>query len=295
MRIVIFLLILLGAPLTRAECTLVLPRAGFANAIVDREPEGNGLGGGDRLWFFTEVLQGAGDTLYHQWYLDGNEDVRIALPVGADRWRTWSSRRAAPGQRLTVRVLSAAGCDLGEYALGPAPSNSHNVLAAARDALARGDITGARLQVRQAQEAGDRDPALARFLDQDLALAEAGNDIAGQRLVMAASRLQALTEQPLSDEQRQQLKRLEAQQAEAVAALDQDLRRRLATLQRTLDTLPPTTRCRDDAQAPAWLPAPERDWLLETDRESAGPGRQRLAWLDRRTGLAYRLEAPCLD
>lgn len=291
MRVFVLLITALASTLVQAECALTLPRAGFADAIVEREPVGDGSGASERLWFFTEVAGGAGDTLHHQWRVDGHDDVRVPLTIGADRWRTWSSRRVLPGERLTVRVFSASGCDLGEYGL--LASVADDTLTQARALLASGDITGARLRVRQAQEQGNRNAQLTRFLNGELALAEVARDLADERLFVAGGRLEALAREPLDSELRARRAALQQQHTEQMNSLHQDMRRRLAALQRTLESVPPAVSCQNTDNNNDWLPEPEREWLGISDVRVEAR-RQHLTLLDQRTGLSYALERPCL-
>ena len=292
MRIVTLLLLCGCTGLVQAECRLSLPRASFADAIDNREPVGDGNGTRGRIWFFTEVADGAGEILYHQWYRNGAEDIRIRLPVGADRWRTWSGRQAEPGSRMTVRVVTESGCDLGEYGLG-AGSAVGDLLSTARAALAKGDLTGARLLVRQAQENGDRSNALNRFIDEELALAELERDIAADNLYVAGGRIDNLERRSLSAEQRDALAALKTRHRARSAELQQQMNNRLMALQRSLATQPAATACNADIETADWLPAPEREQLLITGQQYSG-NMQRIELLDQRTGASHQLERPCL-
>lgn len=292
MRILVLLLISLSSALAQAECRLTLPRAGFADAISEREPVGDGSAPGERLWFFTEVMDGAGETLYHQWYRNGEEDVRIRLPIGADRWRTWSGHRWQAGERYTVRVLTESGCDLGEYGLMAQDSGS-DVLASARAALASGDLLGARMQVRTAQEDGNQSPALRRFIDEELALAELEKDIAADNLYVAGGRLDSLRQRALSATDRARLETLGQRHAERTASLESDMKQRLMALQRTLAGMPAATSCQSAVENTDWLPEPERQILTITGQESADH-KQLIDLIDQRTGKLHRIERPCL-
>ncbi len=292
MRIVFLLLISMSSALAQAECPLTLPRAGFADAISEREPVGDGSAPADRLWFFTEVMDGGGETLYHQWYRNGEPDMRIRLEIGGDRWRTWSGRRWQADERYTVRVLTESGCDLGEYGLMTQDSGS-DVLASARAILASGDIVGARLKVRSAQESGNQSPALRRFIDQELALAELEKEIAADNLYVAGGRLDSLQKQPLSAADRDKLDTLRQRHAERLSILENEMNQRLMALQRTLAAMPPTTSCQSEVENSEWLPEPERQVLMITGQEKADK-KQIIELLDQRTGKLHRLERPCL-
>lgn len=278
----------------QAECRLTLPRAGFADAISEREPVGDGSSPGERLWFFTEVMDGGGETLYHQWYRNGEADARIRLEIGGDRWRTWSGRRWQADERYTVRVLTESGCDLGEYGLMVQDNGSGNdVLADARAALADGDIVGARLKVRSAQESGNQSPALRRFIDEELALAELEKDIAADNLYLAGGRLDSLQQQALSAADRNKLETLRQRHAERSSSLENEMNQRLMALQRTLAGMPTTTSCQNAVENTEWLPEPEQQILMITGQENADK-KLLIELLDQRTGKLHRIERPCL-
>lgn len=292
MRVVFLLLISMIPALAQAECRLTLPRAGFADAIIEREPVGDGSAPGERLWFFTEVMDGGGETLFHQWYRNGEEDVRVRLEIGADRWRTWSGRRWQAGERYTVRVMTESGCDLGEYGLVTRDSGS-DILASARALLASGDIIGARMQVRSAQESGNQSPALRRFIDEDLALAELEKDIAEDNLYVAGGRIDSLQQRPLSAADRDRLAALRQRHNERQGILEHEMKQRLMALQRTLATMPATNSCASTVDNNDWLPEPERHILMITGQENADR-KQQIELLDQRTGKLHRIERPCL-
>lgn len=278
----------------QAECRLTLPRAGFADAISEREPVGDGSSPGERLWFFTEVMDGGGETLYHQWYRNGEADARIRLEIGGDRWRTWSGRRWQADERYTVRVLTESGCDLGEYGLMTQDNGSGNdVLASARAALADGDIVGARLKVRSAQESGNQSPALRRFIDEELALAELEKDIAADNLYLAGGRLDSLQQQALSATDRNKLETLRQRHAERSSSLENEMNQRLMALQRTLAGMPATTSCQSAVENTEWLPEPEQQILMITGQENVDK-KLLIELLDQRTGKLHRIERPCL-
>jgi hypothetical protein len=293
MRILAAIFVLVWAGQSHATCLLTLPRAGFADAIVDREPVGDGNQPLERLWFFTEVADGAGEVLYHQWYRNGEEDVRIRLPVGADRWRTWSGRQPQPEYRYTVRVLTESGCDLGEYGLSSVTDAQPDVLTSARAALEQGDITGARLLARGAQESGNRHPALALFINEELALAELARDIDTDNLYVASGRIESLGKRTLPAPHQRSLGALQERWQARRDELTHDMRQRLMALQRTLAALPSTASCAAPIENMDWLPEPERGQLILTDQQHHDTT-QTLILMDQRTGERHTLERPCL-
>jgi hypothetical protein len=296
MRFLLLLTLCLSAPLLAADCRLSMPRAGFADQISEREPVGDGSHAQGRLWFFSEIVDGKDEVLIHQWYRNGEEDVRVRLSVGADRWRTWSGRRAEPGARLTVRVTTESGCDLGEYGMttSASPTPPADALTAAREALSQGDITGARLLARKAQEAGDRRPALSRFIEEELALAELARDIDNDNLYVAGGRLSSLKKRRLSAQQRTLLAAEEARWQERRDSLQRQLGLRLMALQRSLASQPAIQGCDSEISNTDWLPDPEREHLMITGQQVEG-STQTVELLDGRTGLSHRIERPCLS
>ncbi len=87
-----------------------IARAQFCTAIVDREP-GDApesiTAGLQTLYFFTEILNGKDSTVSHKWFYNDVPIADVSLQVGADRWRTWSTKQVwhlAPGT-LKVQVI----------------------------------------------------------------------------------------------------------------------------------------------------------------------------------------------
>ncbi|MED5526213.1 MAG: DUF2914 domain-containing protein [Pseudomonadota bacterium] len=99
------------SPLVFAQASL--DRALVCRDVVQREPvgilDGKQLPGGvDQLVLFTEVSGAAGEKIHHRWYLNGQLQSDVALPVGANHWRTWSQKHVQPGQ-WRLEVLSEDG------------------------------------------------------------------------------------------------------------------------------------------------------------------------------------------
>ena len=66
----------------------------------------------NKVFCYTEILDGMIDgEVYHVWYLDGVEKARVKLNVGADRWRTKSSKTIPPewAGNWKVEVQTADG------------------------------------------------------------------------------------------------------------------------------------------------------------------------------------------
>ena len=70
----------------------------------------------ETIYCFTQIQGGAGKNIHHVWLREGAEVLHITLAVGADTWRTWSSKAIAPGMEgaWKVRVQDEAGALLKE-------------------------------------------------------------------------------------------------------------------------------------------------------------------------------------
>jgi hypothetical protein len=91
-----------------------IARAAICTGVVDREPVGEGNRFGvdvGRLYCYTEILDGAGKEVTHFWTQDGQNRARVAIEVGANRWRSWSTKTIDSGSVGTweVKVLDADG------------------------------------------------------------------------------------------------------------------------------------------------------------------------------------------
>ncbi len=123
-RIILSLMILaLVTPLAAlAAGTPEVTRAVLCTAIVDREPVGaveTITTGEQTVFFFNEITNGAGSTISHRWLYNGTEMASVPLKIGADRWRTWSSKQVwhlLPGE-LKVQALDETGVVLAEQVL----------------------------------------------------------------------------------------------------------------------------------------------------------------------------------
>ncbi len=45
-----------------------------------------------KVFFFTEVMNKSGETVTHRWFLNGRLEAEVKLNIGANRWRTYSSK-----------------------------------------------------------------------------------------------------------------------------------------------------------------------------------------------------------
>ena len=93
-------------------------RAIFTSAIVDREPVDNLTavsGGAQRVFFFTDLRELAGQIVTHRWEYNGKVMAEVTFKVGnGARWRVYSSKNLLPewtGQ-WTVVVSNESGWPL---------------------------------------------------------------------------------------------------------------------------------------------------------------------------------------
>jgi hypothetical protein len=97
-------------------------RAQFCTAVSEREPVDDITtlaAPAASVSFFTELIGMAGKTVTHKWSLDGQAMGDVAISVGADRWRCYSTKTLSatlPGT-WTVQVVDDAGSTLAEKTL----------------------------------------------------------------------------------------------------------------------------------------------------------------------------------
>jgi hypothetical protein len=102
MKIVVMSGVLLTLPMVSwAES---VARAQFTSDVIEREPIDKlgptiivQYGGIQKVYFFTDLRDMAGDKIVHRWTLDGEVMAEIPFNIGGDRWRVWSSKRLLPG------------------------------------------------------------------------------------------------------------------------------------------------------------------------------------------------------
>jgi len=97
-------------------------RALFSSGVTDREPvdELTTLATPvETVYFFTELVGMAGRTVTHTWKLDGQTVSEVAISVGSDRWRCWTTKSmsSAKAGTWTVEVADDAGTKLAEKSL----------------------------------------------------------------------------------------------------------------------------------------------------------------------------------
>jgi hypothetical protein len=111
----ITLILLFTLPgMTIAAETPEISRAAFCTSIVDREPGdapesiNTGL---QSLYFFNEILNGKDSIVSHRWFYNDIQIADVSLNIGADRWRTWSTKQVwhLTAGTLKVQVVSSGG------------------------------------------------------------------------------------------------------------------------------------------------------------------------------------------
>lgn len=102
-----------------AAATGEVKRAQFCSGIAEREPLDDLTtlaAPADKVFFFTELIGMGGKTVTHKWSLDGQAMADVAISVGADRWRCYSTKTLDAGKTGTwkVEVVDDAGNKLAE-------------------------------------------------------------------------------------------------------------------------------------------------------------------------------------
>ncbi|HEX6928807.1 MAG TPA: DUF2914 domain-containing protein [Gammaproteobacteria bacterium] len=97
-------------------------RAQFTSAVQNREPvdEVSEFQAEQApLYFFTEIKNGAGQTVTHKWVHEGEVMAEVPLEVGSDSWRTWSSKELTPELEgeWTVQVVDGQGNTITEESI----------------------------------------------------------------------------------------------------------------------------------------------------------------------------------
>lgn len=101
-------------------------RATFTTDIVHREPTDSLQvlpAGVERIHFFTELRDLAGETVVHRWERDGEVRADVSFEVRGPRWRVWSSKELVVGEggTWTVSVLDGSARLLASRTLDPTP------------------------------------------------------------------------------------------------------------------------------------------------------------------------------
>jgi len=98
----------------QAVSEIGVSRSAFTTAIENKEPVSelqtisNNVAG---VYFFTELMGLKNHTITHRWEYNKKVMAEIPFNIGANRWRTWSSKNILPGWTGTwiVSVLDEGG------------------------------------------------------------------------------------------------------------------------------------------------------------------------------------------
>lgn len=274
-----------------------LTRAQLVRAISDREPVGPGVSNVSpddyALYAFTEITGANGREITHTWFHDNQQAAAVTLAIGADRWRTWSSKRLGfrRDNNWRVEIRLDDDCLLATLSVGPGTDFSETA-ARIRALLDSGDVTGARLALGEArQDSQAPSTALEEIARRDIPLAQTQALLEEGNLYIARARLRPLAERWPDDAR---IKELKTRLAQALEQRQQQVTGSIRTLERVLSRLPPGAgTC--EAVAGAW-------WQRHLDNEglqileSHEEGQElRLLLLDSRSGATLSLVAPCLE
>jgi hypothetical protein len=102
-------------------------RSQFTTGIDNREPvdDLNNLSNDlETAWFFTEIRNGKGQVITHQWWHDGELVAEVPFNVNGNRWRVWSSKdlMADWTGEWTVRVVDQDDRKLAEQSFNYVPA-----------------------------------------------------------------------------------------------------------------------------------------------------------------------------
>lgn len=100
---------------TETQSEITITDAAICRDVVDREPVGAGdvfSSGLQKVMCFTRVVGAKQETeILHNWYLAEKMMASVALRVGSDNWRTYSSKALVPeyAGEWKVEILSQDG------------------------------------------------------------------------------------------------------------------------------------------------------------------------------------------
>lgn len=94
-------------------------RAIVTTGVAEREPVNDlerVLDGNEKVFFFTELRDMAGQTVKHRWSHGGEVLAEVEFKVGGPRWRVWSSKMLIPewAGAWSVAVVDGEGNVLSE-------------------------------------------------------------------------------------------------------------------------------------------------------------------------------------
>lgn len=101
------------------EKTAGVEDAGIGTAVEDRTLIGQATEfpvSVGKVYCFTRITGAKGTTIKHVWNANGSDVAELSFSIGADSWRTWSSKQITPGMAgsWTVKVLAEDGTLLEE-------------------------------------------------------------------------------------------------------------------------------------------------------------------------------------
>ena len=94
---------------------IVVYRKGYTTGVNDREPVdyvATTSKSRKKLYYFTEILGARKNTIEHHWYKNDKFITKLSFPIGADRWRIWSSKNliSRKGDKWEVKIYGKSGC-----------------------------------------------------------------------------------------------------------------------------------------------------------------------------------------
>lgn len=113
------------APAATAKVT----HAQFTTAVNNREPADDITrldNSHDKVLFFTDLKDAAGQTITHRWQYRGKTMAEVKFEPKANRWRVWSSKTLMPNQTgtWTVEVVDGSGNVLASRSFDYAPAQA---------------------------------------------------------------------------------------------------------------------------------------------------------------------------
>jgi hypothetical protein len=206
----LILLLTLIAGTVRAQCGHAYLRSAFFSLVPDisaaiRESAygiSSNASSDKLLYFYSSVSGSTTGIIQHQWMHNGQTLATIQLHAGMGEWQDWSAVPLTHASgNWEVVVLDANQCVIGRLSLmltAPDP-----VLLKAEAELSNQDVVGAKLTLKTALSSSSASSAEKRrwraFMNRELMLAEAADDLRQQQLVAAQGRLQALQGQLSGD------------------------------------------------------------------------------------------------
>jgi len=287
----------LATPAAAACNGATLERALLVRGISGREPVGppvTSVSADDSaLYAFTEVTGARGERITHTWFHDNQEAASVTLTIGADRWRTWSSKRLGfrRDDNWRVEIRLADGCLLAT--LAPGGNQAFSETAARIEALlADGDVTGARMALGEATDRSLLPPAtLDELSGRQVPMAQVQALLDEGNLYIARARLQPLLERWPDDDE---VAALQSTLADALGERAGQMSATVNALQALLNRLPAGAGPCGSAGAPWWQETLDSEDLQVVERH-ADTGTLHLLLLDGRSGQTMSMTLPCLQ